>query len=257
MFERGPAGCGIKNVTKDFPKERGGSVRALEEISFGVDEMEIIGILGPSGCGKTTLLRVIAGLEPPTSGEVLLNGTRIEEPSPQMGMVFQEYSLLPWCSIEDNVAIGLDMRHVPKEERDEKVKKYLSMVGLLDFADHYPYELSGGMRQRAAVVRALTVDPSVLLMDEPFSALDPQTRNMIQSDILEIRARTKKTIILVTHSVEEAVFLSDRLIILSAKPGRVHEIIPVTLEKTRDKGSAEFNKLRMHVLDLIDKLKAD
>jgi NitT/TauT family transport system ATP-binding protein len=174
-----------------------------------------------------------------------------------MGMVFQEYSLLPWCSIEDNVAIGLDMRHVPKEERDEKVKKYLSLVGLQDFADHYPYELSGGMRQRAAVVRALTVDPSVLLMDEPFSALDPQTRNMIQSDILEIRARTKKTIILVTHSVEEAVFLSDRLIILSAKPGRVHEIIPVTLEKTRDKGSAEFNELRMHVLDLIDKLKAD
>ncbi|HWQ20744.1 MAG TPA: ABC transporter ATP-binding protein [Methanotrichaceae archaeon] len=247
----------IKNVTKDFPNERGGYVRALEDISFGIDEMEIVGILGPSGCGKTTLLRVIAGLEPPTSGEVLLNGSRIIKPNSKMGMVFQEYSLLPWCSIADNVAIGLDMMRIPKEERDEKVKNYLGMVGLQDFADHYPYELSGGMRQRAAVVRALTVDPSVLLMDEPFSALDPQTRNMIQSDILEIRASTKKTIILVTHSVEEAVFLSDRLIILSAKPGRVHEIIPITLGKPRDKGSVEFNKLRMHVLDLIDKLKVD
>jgi NitT/TauT family transport system ATP-binding protein len=173
-----------------------------------------------------------------------------------MGMIFQEYSLLPWCTIENSVSIGLEMRGVPKRERIEKVRKHLDLVGLLDFGNRYPYELSGGMRQRVAVARALTVDPAVLLMDEPFSALDPQTRNMIQADILDIRERTKKTILIVTHSVEEAIFLADRLIILSAKPGRIHEIIPVTLEGKRDKGSADFNRLRMYILGLIDRLKA-
>jgi NitT/TauT family transport system ATP-binding protein len=245
----------VADVTKEFPTNKGKAVRVLENIMMNAAEKEIIAILGPSGCGKTTLLRVIAGLEAPTYGEVLLDGERITKPNPGMGMIFQEYSLLPWATIEENVSIGLEIQGASSEEIKESVGKYLRLVGLQDVADSHPHELSGGMRQRVAVARALTMEPRVLLMDEPFSALDPQTRNMIQSDILTIMEMTRKTIILVTHSVEEAVYLADRLIILSAKPGRVHTVIPVLLPRPRDRGSSEFTRLRMQVLDLLDRLK--
>ena len=208
-------------------------------------------ILGPSGCGKTTLLRIIAGLEQPTSGDVLLDGERVERPSPQLGMTFQEHALLPWLSVNRNISIGLEMRGIPKEEIRTKSMQYLSMVGLQDSGDRYPYELSGGMRQRVAVARALTLEPKLLLMDEPFSALDPQTRRQIQQDILNILERTGKATIMVTHSVEEAIYLADRLIILSSRPGMVREILKIELGRPRDRASPLFLKLLDYVLSCL------
>lgn len=244
----------INNITKKFSNGRGESSVVLDGISFEVTEEEFVCFLGPSGCGKTTLLRIIAGLELPTKGEIILDGSRIKEPTSQMGMIFQEYSLLPWCSVAENVSIGLEIQKVHKEECITKVRKYLDLVNLSGFAESYPYELSGGMRQRVAIARALAVEPTVLLMDEPFGALDPQTRKLIQTEILEIQEKTKKMILFVTHSVDEAVFLADKLVILSASPAKIHEIVPVSLERPRDRTSPDFGELRQYVLDLLERL---
>jgi len=241
----------VKGVSKSFTTEGGETVRALDGIDLSVAEQEFICILGPSGCGKTTLLRIIAGLDQPTSGEIIVEGTRVTAPTPKMAMIFQEYSLYPWRTVLDNIAFGLEVRGMGKEERYAIADRYLRLVGLEGFQGSYPYELSGGMRQRIAVARALAIEPAVLLMDEPFGALDAQTRNLMQRELLEIYNETRKTVIFVTHSVDEAVFLSDRIVVLTPRPGRIREIIPVHGGRPRERTSSEFVQIRRRVLDLI------
>jgi len=245
----------IEHLSKQFTKNGNDIVDSLGDINVTIQDGEFICILGPSGCGKTTLLRIVAGLENPTSGKVLIDETVIDRPNPKLGMIFQDYSLYPWRTVNENIVFGLELRGIPKEEMVDVSQKYLELAGLSGFGTSYPYELSGGMRQRVAVVRALAVDPSVLLMDEPFGALDAQTRNRLQHDLLEIWDKTKKTILFVTHSVDEAVFLADRIVVLTPRPGHVCEIIPVVLTRPRDRTSVEFAKVRRYVLDLINQPK--
>jgi NitT/TauT family transport system ATP-binding protein len=241
----------LKDVSKDFGSSKS-RVKTLKDVNFEVNDGEIVAILGPSGCGKTTLLRIIAGLEQPSSGNVLLDGKKVEQPSPQFGMVFQEHALLPWLSVHRNVSIGLEMRGIPQEETRRSAMQYLSMVGLQESSELYPHELSGGMRQRVAVARALTLEPKLLLMDEPFSALDFQTRRQIQQDILQIQERTGKAIIVVTHSIEEAIYLADRLVLLSSRPGMVREVLKIDLDRPRDRSSPRFLKSLDYVLNCLN-----
>ena len=245
----------IENVKKTF-SSRKGDVTALENVTLEVHDGQFVCLLGPSGCGKTTLLRMIGGLDVPTSGTITIDGNVVDGPSPKMTMVFQEYSLYPWRTIAENVGFGLEMTGVPKEERIAEVNKRLKLVGLAGFADSYPYELSGGMRQRAAVARALATDPAVMLMDEPFGALDAQTRNKMQRELLDIWEKTKKTIVFVTHSVDEAVYLADKIVILTPRPGTIHEIYENPLPRPRDRTSIEFAKLRKDVLAEIEKFES-
>lgn len=241
----------IHNLSKTFVSERGEQIEALSNINLTIDEQEFICIVGPSGCGKTTFLRIIGGLDVATSGTIQLNGQVITGPTPQMAMIFQEYSLFPWRTVIDNVAFGLELKGIPKEDRYKIAKKYLDLVGLTGFEENFSYELSGGMRQRVAVARALAIEPTVLLMDEPFGALDAQTRNRMQNELLQIWEKAKKTIIFVTHSVDEAVFLGDRIIALTKRPARIKEIVPVIHCKPRDRTCSEFVTIRKHVLELI------
>jgi len=241
----------LKDVSKEFCSGKS-RVKTLQDVNFEVNDGEIVAILGPSGCGKTTLLRIIAGLEQPSSGDVLLDGKRVEQPSPQFGMVFQEHALLPWLSVHRNVSIGLEMRGIPREEMRRSAMQYLSMVGLQESSERYPHELSGGMRQRVAVARALTLEPKLLLMDEPFSALDFQTRRQIQQDILQVQEKTGKAIIVVTHSIEEAIYLADRLVLLSSRPGMVREVLKIDLDRPRDRASPRFLKSLDYVLNCLN-----
>jgi len=242
----------IRDLNKSFAKDDGSRLVVLDHVTFDVKDKEFVCILGSSGCGKTTLLRMIAGLDTAESGLVVLDGEEMKGTNPKVGMVFQEYSLFPWRSVIDNIAFGLEMRGIAKEERYHIAERYLKLVNLVQFRDSYPSELSGGMRQRVAVARALALDPVLLLMDEPFGALDAQTRNMLQQELLEIWEETKKTIIFITHSVDEAVFLSDRIIVLTPRPGRICRIFPVNLPRPRDRTSPEFAQVRREVLDLIN-----
>jgi NitT/TauT family transport system ATP-binding protein len=245
----------IKNLTRSFARDDGSVLYAIEGVDLAIHQEEFICVLGPSGCGKTTLLRMIARLDLPTTGDILFEGEQIRGPNPKVGIVFQEYSLFPWRNVIDNVAFGLEMQGVGREERYRRAQPYLDLVGLSQFARSYPSELSGGMRQRVAVARALAIEPEILLMDEPFGALDAQTRNLLQKELLEIWQKTKKTIIFVTHSVDEAVFLADRLVVLTSRPGKVCEIIPIDLIRPRNRTSAEFANVRRKVLDLISQPK--
>ncbi|MEN6443571.1 MAG: ABC transporter ATP-binding protein [Methanoregula sp.] len=242
----------VEHLTKQFAKNGQETVPALADIGLEIGNSEFICILGPSGCGKTTLLRIIAGLEHPDSGTVNIDGTQIDRPNQKLGMIFQDYSLYPWRTVKENIAFGLELHGVTKDRQDQIVAKYLALAGLTEFDTHYPYELSGGMRQRVAVVRALAVEPTVLLMDEPFGALDAQTRNMLQNELLDIWQKTKKTILFVTHSVDEAVFLADRIVVLTPRPGRICDIISIDQPRPRDRTSVEFAKVRRYVLDLIN-----
>lgn len=242
----------LRNISKIFTSEKGEKVESLSSISLDIENQEFICLLGPSGCGKTTLLRIIAGLDQASTGTVELGRTLIDRPNPQLAMIFQEYSLYPWRTVVANIGFGLEIRKIPAEERDSIVKKYVEIVGLKGFENSYPYELSGGMRQRVAVARALAVDPSILLMDEPFGALDAQTRNLLQHELLDIWEKTKKTIIFVTHSVDEAVFMADRIVVLTPRPGRICEVIPILCTRPRDRTGVEFAKVRRYVLDLIN-----
>ena len=242
----------LRNISKIFTSEKGEKVESLSSISLDIENQEFICLLGPSGCGKTTLLRIIAGLDQASTGTVELGGTLIDRPNSQLAMIFQEYSLYPWRTVVANIGFGLEIRKIPAEERDSIVKKYVEIVGLKGFENSYPYELSGGMRQRVAVARALAVDPSILLMDEPFGALDAQTRNLLQHELLDIWEKTKKTIIFVTHSVDEAVFMADRIVVLTPRPGRICEVIPIQCTRPRDRTGVEFAKVRRYVLDLIN-----
>ncbi len=238
----------LRNVTKTFPSEEG-EIKALDTINMAVRAQEFLCILGPSGCGKTSLLRMIAGLDYPSSGEIILDGEKVSGPSPDRGMVFQEYSLFPWKTVLKNVEFGLEILGIPNLRKI--AEEHLELVGLQGFENHYPYELSGGMKQRVAIARALAPDPAILLMDEPFGSVDAQTRNVLQRELLEIWHRTKKTILFVTHSVDEAVYLADRVAVMSARPGRIIAINEVGLPRPRKRTSIEANKVREQLLKLL------
>ncbi|KXS35850.1 MAG: NitT/TauT family transport system ATP-binding protein [Methanohalophilus sp. T328-1] len=241
----------IENVGQSFEKDKGETTDALKDVNFEVKDGEFVCIIGPSGCGKTTLLRIVAGLDRADSGSILLDGETITSPDPRRGMVFQEYSLFPWRTVMDNVTFGLDMSGMDRKESRKIAEEYLRLVGLEQFRDSYPYELSGGMRQRIAIVRALANDPAVLLMDEPFGSLDAQTRNKLQQELLQIWESKKITILFVTHSVDEAVYLSDRIAVMTSRPGRIKEMIDVDLPRPRDRTSTSANKLRNNLLNML------
>jgi ABC-type nitrate/sulfonate/bicarbonate transport system ATPase subunit len=238
-------GLQVDAVTKRFLRPASTSpadgeiVRALERISFDVRESEFLSIVGPSGCGKSTLLRIMAGLVRPDEGRVLVGGKAVTGPGPERAMVFQEYALLPWADVESNVAFGLKMRGVPKVTRLERARELIDLVGLKGCEHALPRQLSGGMRQRVSLARALAVDPQVLLMDEPLGSLDEISRRGMQAELLRIWERDKKTAIFVTHSVDEAVFLSDRIVVMGTRPGRVIDIIEVALPRPRERGIDE------------------
>jgi NitT/TauT family transport system ATP-binding protein len=243
----------VINVSRTFiKKEDKSETEALKKVAFDVGNGEFICLLGPSGCGKTTLLRIIAGLETLTSGEITLNGIPITGPDPKRGMVFQQYSLFPWRTVMDNITFGLEMQGIKKVEARIQVEKYIELVGLGQFKNSYPFELSGGMQQRAAIARALANEPEVLLMDEPFGALDAQTRNILQDELLKIWEQKHVTFLFVTHSVDEAVFLSDRVVAMTSRPGRVKEIVDINLPRPRCRTGPEANRLRDYVLKLLE-----
>lgn len=211
----------------------GTNVAAAEDISLEIGNGEFAAILGPSGCGKTTLLNMVAGFIPPTRGEILLNGRRIQGPGPDRGVVFQSFALFPWKTVLDNVGFGLKMRGVSKEERDRVAREYIALIGLEGFENRYPHELSGGMQQRVGVARVLANKPDLMLMDEPFASVDAQTRMTLQEELTRIWEARQPTILFVTHDVEEAVFLANRVVVLTPRPGRVRETVLVDLPRPR------------------------
>lgn len=241
----------IKQMTKVFPKGEDQLV-ALQDIDLEVMDGEFVCVLGPSGCGKTTLLRIIAGLEPKSSGSMTLKGKEIEGPGPDRGMVFQEFALFPWRSVRRNVEFGLEIKSMPSEKRKETSQKYIDLVGLKGFEDSHPNQLSGGMKQRVGIARALANEPAILLMDEPFGALDAQTRNQMQKELLRIWSETRKTVIFITHSVDEAVFLADRVVVLTSRPGRIKTIHKIDLPRPRNRANQEFINLRKDILDELE-----
>ncbi|HIP15990.1 MAG TPA: ABC transporter ATP-binding protein [Methanothermococcus okinawensis] len=240
----------IRNVSKKFVSKKK-EILAVDNITFNVKYNEFLSIVGPSGCGKSTLLRMIAGLEKPTSGEILMENRRIEGPGAERGLVFQQYTLLPWRTVLDNVAFGLEIRGIPKKERYEIAKRFIKMIGLEGFEEAYPYELSGGMQQRVAIARTLANDPKIVLMDEPFGALDTQTRTILQHELLKIWEKEKKTVIFVTHSVDEAIYLSDRVIVMTARPGKIKDIIPIDLERPRKRDTLEFIEYKRKITNIL------
>ena len=245
----------IENVSRVFPPVHGGQpVRALEPATLTVADNDFVTILGPSGCGKSTLLRLIAGLDTPTTGKILLDGKPVKGPGPDRGMVFQSYTLFPWLHVADNIAFGLREKGMPVPERERIVAQWLDNIGLRSFARHYPKQLSGGMQQRTAIARALANDPAVLLLDEPFGALDNQTRSLMQELLLGIWERDRKTVIFVTHDIEEAIFLASRVLVMSARPGRIKADLRVDLPHPRHytiKTSPEFSALKARLTEEI------
>jgi NitT/TauT family transport system ATP-binding protein len=226
----------IQGVSKSFHKtvkENRTEIRALSDVSLSVRENEFVSIIGPSGCGKTTLLKMIDGLIPYDSGRIVINGKPVTAPGPDRAVVFQSFALLPWRTVLANVEFSLELRQLSKEERAKTARDYLKRVGLAEFENHYPHELSGGMQQRAGLARALAVNPAILLMDEPFGAVDAQTRQLLQEELLELWQRERKTVIFVTHSMDEAVYLSDRVVVMTPRPGKVAEILDVPLPRPR------------------------
>jgi NitT/TauT family transport system ATP-binding protein len=207
----------VVDLTKDFP----GGTRALEGVTFDAPPGELTSIIGPSGCGKTTTLKIVAGLIPATSGQVIVEGRPVTGPGPERAFVFQDFALLPWATVLRNVAFGLELRGVPKADREATAREYIGKANLAGFEGHYPHQLSGGMRQRVGLARALAVDADILLMDEPFASVDEQIRRTFQEDLLRLLADERKTVLFVTHSIEEAVYVSDQIVILTRGPGRV------------------------------------
>lgn len=243
----------VERLSKEFTTERGEQLIAVNDVNLDVTSNEFVCIVGPSGCGKSTILRIIAGLEEASTGSVCYRGKSVTKPGKQIGMVFQEYSLFPWLSVLDNIAAGLEFSGIPRKTRREKSKEYLEIVGMSEFAEAYPHELSGGMRQRVAIARALANDPDVLLMDEPFGALDAHTRILLQRELLRIWEMTHKTILFVTHSVDEAVYLADRIVIMSHHPGKIRDVLTVNMKRPRSRGMPEFGKLTDSILAALEK----
>lgn len=245
----------IKGVEKIF-EGRNGKVVALNGVDLDVYENEFLCLVGPSGCGKSTLLNIIAGLLEPTSGEVICDGQKVTGTGVDRGVVFQQYALFPWLTVKDNVEFGLKIQKKPKEECEATAMKYIKMVGLEKFVNSYPKELSGGMKQRVAIARAYAVNPSLLLMDEPFGALDAQTRSQLQTELLKTWEEEKKTCFFITHDVEEAVLLATKVIVMSARPGRIKEIVDIDIPYPRTqetKMDAHFTEIKNYIWNMVYK----
>jgi len=233
----------VRGVNKIFATA-GGPLVALQNIDLDIPPGQFTCLLGPSGCGKSTLLNAIAGFALPTSGRIIANGREVTGPGPERGMVFQEYALFPWMTVEQNVGFGLEIKGMPAPQIRSRVAGLLNMLSLTDFRQRFPKDLSGGMRQRVAIARVLALDSPIMLMDEPFGALDALTRRNLQDELLRIWAELKKTIIFVTHSIEEAIYLADRIVVMTYRPGTVKRDILVTLPRPRDPAAADFNALK-------------
>lgn len=251
-MKKRPVSLQVKNLYKTFESPQG-TVTALKDINFETYKREFVCVIGPSGCGKSTLIRILAGLETPSSGEVLLDGVAVRDPGPDRGMVFQGYTLFPWLTVKKNVMFGLEMSGHGKTSSEEQALQWIDLVGLSKFANAYPHQLSGGMKQRVAIARALANQPRILLMDEPFGALDAQTRSKMQSYLHEIWKNIDVTILFITHDLDEAIYLADRVLVLKAHPGEVQELIEVPVPQPRSPEqllSAEFlaTKRRLEVL---------
>lgn len=240
----------IDKVYKSGKKE----IKAIDDVTIDIQDNDFVCIVGPSGCGKSTILRMLAGLDFPTKGQIIMDDRNITGPGPDRGMVFQTYTLFPWMSVEDNIKFGLLIKKMPKEEQQEIADRYLEIIGLRKFAKSYPKELSGGMKQRVAIARALANQPEVLLMDEPFGALDPHTKSMMQLLLREIWEKEHPTIVFITHDIDEAVFLANKIYVLSARPGRVQKVTYVYLPHKRSlslKDTPEFITIRNGINDLL------
>ena len=248
----------VENVSKTFVSgDSDEEVIALKDINLTIETGEFVSFVGPSGCGKTTTLRIIEGFEKPTEGTVKDDGELVTGPSNQRGFIFQNYSLFPWLNVIDNVIFGLNINGKPEKESKKRAMEYLKTVGLEDFAERYPSELSGGMKQRVAIIRSLINDSKSLLMDETFSALDIQTKHKLQNQILKICKEQKKTIVFVTHDIDEAVYLSDRIVVFSRRPGMVKKIFEIKMEHPRDRQCQEFEDLVSEVIELIGEVEED
>jgi NitT/TauT family transport system ATP-binding protein len=239
----------IDEVMHMYRPPRGRPVLALEDISLKVQSREFLALLGPSGCGKSTLLYLIGGFLPIEKGSIRVNGEPVKAPGPDRGIVFQHFALFPWKSVRDNILYGLERQHMAKAEREQRAQHFIDLVGLSGFEDSYPSQLSGGMKQRTALARTLAFDPSILLMDEPFGALDAQTRHLMQAELLRIWQGTPKTVIFVTHDVQEAVYLADRVAVMTARPGRIKTIVDTKFDKN-DPGIFKAK----HFVDKVDEL---
>lgn len=242
----------LVDLIKIFRTERREEICALKLNNLGVKENDFICIVGPSGCGKSTLLRIIAGLETATSGTVLYKGCPQNKPSREIGMVFQEYSLLPWLTVTENIVLGLGFRNVSSNLKQQTSEKFLKLINMEDFRNAYPSELSGGMQQRVAIARALANEPDIILMDEPFGALDAYTRVLMQKELLKIWDAYKKTVLFVTHSVDEAIYLASKIIVMSSRPGSIKEIIDVGMPWPRDRANPRYGELSNHIFKMLD-----
>jgi NitT/TauT family transport system ATP-binding protein len=246
----------VQDIGKTFEGERGrDDLEVLRDVRFEVTAGEFVSIIGPSGCGKTTLLRILHGLEPASRGTVVMSGRRVERPSPSSAMVFQQFNLFPWLTVAENVAFGLEVAKFPRSECGERVDRFVRLVGLEGFSGHYPHELSGGMQQRVGIARALALNPQVLLLDEPFGALDAITRELLQREISDILMQSPKTVVFITHNMDEAIFFSDRILVMGTRPGRIVEEVRVDLPRPREadavRASRQFATLREHLWSLL------
>lgn len=241
----------IENAEKNF-LQNGEKFTAFTDVSLSIEKGEFICLLGPSGCGKSTLLNAIAGFSPITSGNIKIDGKEIKEPSVDNVMIFQNYGLFPWRNVQKNVELGLESKRISKDERRKIADKYIELVGLENFKKSHPRQLSGGMQQRVSIARALAVDPEIIFMDEPFGALDAITRMRLQDDILSISKQEKKTIIFVTHDIEEAVFLADRIVIMTPNPGKIKSVVTVPLKGHRERTASDFLQVRDKIFDLFN-----
>lgn len=247
----------IEDVSKIFIDSKKTEVLAIEDINFTISEQEFVVLVGPSGCGKSTLLNIVGGLLSPTTGSVYFEGEGLDEKTPNLGIVFQEVALFPWRTVYENVVYGLQERKLSKAEQAEKGQHYIDMVGLSGFEKAYPKQLSGGMKQRAGIARALAIEPDLLLMDEPFSALDAQTRTIMQEELLMIWNRTKLSTLYVTHNIQEAVYLADRVIVLSRHPGKIKSIIEIDLPKIGRNAEEHREEFEQYVDDIWQLIRHD
>jgi NitT/TauT family transport system ATP-binding protein len=255
MSNSSPTRVSFDRVSVEFPTEQG-PMRVLDGVSFDLHQGEFVSIIGPSGCGKSTLMNMLAGFVKPTQGQILLDGKEVTGPGPDRGVIFQEYGVFPWLTVKQNIEFGMKLgaSKIAPAERAETSRKYMSLMGLSDFANHHPKHLSGGMRQRLAIARAYAVKPEFLLMDEPFGALDAQTRSAMQELLLKVLETEKKTVLLITHSVDEAIYLSSRIIVVTARPARIRADIKVPFAYPRPDNLADtpaFAELRSHIRDLV------